>query len=67
MTAAIEAAPAAEAKRPAQLTPPDVPTGTGLPVTIERGRRLARDPISVAQVSAVAVASAPPNPESTSR
>ncbi len=58
----MSAAPTADAARPATVTPPDAPGAVGRNVRIDRGRARERDPISVAQVSAVAVATAPPNP-----
>src|SRR5215216_2334924 len=59
---AMSAAPIADAVRPATVTPPDAPGAIDRNVTIDRGRVRERDPISVAQVSAIAVATAPPNP-----
>jgi hypothetical protein len=43
------------------VTPPESPVGIGRSVRIERGCRRASVPISVAHVSAVAAAYAPPN------
>ena len=60
--AAMTAAPATEAARPAGVTAPDDPAGRGAPVTIERGCWREREPISVAQVSAAAAATAPAKP-----
>src|SRR4051794_27738600 len=57
-TSPKESAPRAAAPVPSQVTPPDVPAGTGLLLVIRRGWRLLNTPISVAHVSAVAVASA---------
>ncbi len=57
--AAMKAAPAAEAARPAGVTAPEEPAGRGTQVTIERGCWREREPISVAQVSAAAAAMAP--------
>src|SRR5688500_7537773 len=53
---AMSPAPTADALRPATVTPPDAPGTVGRSVRIDRGREPERDPISVAQVSAVAVA-----------
>lgn len=50
--------PPNEATRPATVTPPEVPEGTRWPVSTSRGGAELRRPISVAQVSAAAVASA---------
>jgi hypothetical protein len=61
-TPAIVAAPNADAARPAAVTPPDAPGTTARQDAIERGVCPERDPISVAHVSAVAAATAPPNP-----
>ena len=58
----MSAAPTADAVSPSTVTPPDAPGTVGRNVRIDRGRARERDPISVAQVSAVAVATAPPNP-----
>ena len=62
----MSAAPTADAARPATVTPPDAPGTVGRNVRIDLGRVRERDPISVAQVSAVAVATAPPNPAMSS-
>src|SRR5450756_2824922 len=51
-------APASAASRPTRLTPPEVPRSTGLPVVIKRGEFGLSTPSSVAQVSALAAASA---------
>ena len=58
-TAPMKVAPANAAAKPAAVTPPDVPTGTGRPVVNSLGWLRARTPSSVAHVSALAVASAP--------
>lgn len=57
-------APANEASRPRGVTAPDVPGGTGRKVVMCTGQKVLRDPISVAQVSAVAAARQPVNPTS---
>src|SRR5437588_11936242 len=58
-----EHAPRADAAMPRGVTPPEVPGATGLPLVIKRGEVLLSVPSSVAQVSAVAVASAPMKPD----
>ena len=58
-----EHAPRADAAIPKGVTPPEVPGATGLPLVIKRGNALLSVPSSVAQVSAVAVASAPMKPD----
>ena len=55
-------APRADAANPKSVTPPEVPGATGLPFVIKRGDAALSVPSSVAQVSAVAVASAPMKP-----
>ena len=62
----MSAAATADAARPATVTPPDAPGSVGCNVRIDRGWVPERDPISVAQVSAAAVATAPPNPAMSS-
>src|SRR6266496_1759290 len=57
-----EHAPRADAAIPKSVTPPEVPGATCLPFVIKRGDALLSVPSSVAQVSAVAVASAPMKP-----
>src|SRR5205823_6844888 len=57
-----EHAPKDDAAIPRGVTPPEVPGATGLPFVIKRGDALLSVPSSVAQVSAVAVASAPMKP-----
>src|SRR6266566_6521613 len=57
-----EDAPRADAAIPNSVTPPEVPGETGLPLVIKRGDGALSTPSSVAQVSAVAVASAPVKP-----
>src|SRR5687768_2451272 len=56
---ATNAAPASPPALPSNVTPPDVPVGSGRPVVIDRGELSARVPISVAHVSAAAAARAP--------
>src|SRR5215471_7000459 len=58
-----EHAPRADAAIPKGVTPPEVPGATDLPFVIKRGDALLSVPSSVAQVSAVAVASAPMKPD----
>src|SRR2546421_3536932 len=60
-------APKAVAAIPRGVTPPEVPGATGLPLVIKRGDALLSVPSSVAQVSAVAVASAPMKPDCARR
>src|SRR5438552_2609224 len=62
-----EHAPRADAAIPRGVTPPEVPGATGLPFVIKRGDALLSVPSSVAQVSAVAVASAPKKPDCARR
>src|SRR5581483_481306 len=50
------------AATPNKVMPPDVPGATGRPVVIRRGFDALSTPSSVAQVSALAVASAPVKP-----
>src|SRR6516225_3739589 len=57
--------PIADAAIPSGVIPPEVPGTTGLPFVIKRGGILLSVPSSVAQVSAVAVASAPMKPDCT--
>src|SRR5207237_7433573 len=57
--AAAETAPASDAMLPGSETAPDVPVGTLFPDVMSRGLAAASVPISVAQVSAAAAASAP--------
>ncbi|MNC60264.1 hypothetical protein D3C75_1101330 [compost metagenome] len=66
--APIRAPPAAAASVPGSDTPPEVPAGSTLPVSTERGGFFARVPISVAHVSEVTVAITPMkrNPHSSS-
>src|SRR5437588_610200 len=58
-----EHAPSADAAIPRGVTPPEMPGVTSLPVVIKRGDALLSVPNSVAQVSEVAVASAPMKPD----
>src|SRR5579875_369505 len=58
-------APSAEATRPGRVMPPEVPGATVRPLVIRRGSAWLSTPSSVAQVSAVAVASAPAKPTSS--
>ena len=58
-TPAIAPAPANPPPIPRSEIPPDVPLGTGRPVVSSRGGVGENAPISVAQVSAAAAASAP--------
>src|ERR1041385_8368671 len=60
-TPAMNAAPANPPSVPTSVIPPSVPAGTRLQVVISLGSVDERPPISVAQVSAFAVASAPAN------
>ena len=62
-----EHAPRAEAVIPNGVIPPEVPGAIDLPFVIKRGGVLLSVPSSVAQVSAVAVASAPMKPDWASR
>src|SRR5579859_2441162 len=57
-----EYAPRLDAAIPGAVMPPEVPGATGLPVVIRRGLDALNTPSSVAQVSALAVASAPVKP-----
>src|ERR1700730_11487804 len=57
-----EKAPRPDAAVPSGVIPPDVPGATGRPVVIKRGFDALNTPSSVAQVSALAVASAPVKP-----
>src|SRR3989475_467292 len=56
---AIITAPAAPPSEPKTVIPPDVPRGTCRPLVMSRGAKGEKAPISVAQVSAAAAASAP--------
>src|SRR3954454_3777993 len=58
----MSSAPAALPTVPGTETAPDMPASTGRSVVIIRGDRPLQDPISVAQVSAAAAASAAANP-----
>ena len=58
----MSAAATADAARPATVTPPDAPGAVGWSVRIDRGWAPERDPISVAQVSAAAVANGSAEP-----
>src|SRR5437588_12704411 len=62
-----ENAPRKEAAIPRALMPPDVPGATHFPVVIRRGGDELSTPSSVAQVSALAAASAPVKPIFNSR
>src|SRR5437588_10857359 len=57
-----QSAPRNEAVVPSKVIPPDVPGATRLPEVIKRGGDELSTPSSVAQVSALAAASAPVNP-----
>ena len=57
-----EHAPRADAAIPSSVTPPELPGAIGLPLVIKRGDDGLSTPSSVAQVSALAVASAPVKP-----
>src|SRR5579859_3828791 len=57
-----EYAPRLDAAIPGAVMPPEVPGATGLPLVIRRGLDALNTPTSVAQVSALAVASAPVKP-----
>ena len=59
----MEDAPRADAAVPNGVIPPEVPGATGIPFVIKRGCVVLNVPNSVAQVSAVAVASAPTKPD----
>ena len=59
----MEDAPRADAAVPKGVIPPEVPGATGLPFVISTGDVVLSVPNSVAQVSAVAVASAPTKPD----
>src|SRR6266849_3318891 len=63
----IEHAPRADAAIPSSVTPPEVPGTTGWPLVIKRGADALSTPSSVAQVSAVAAASAPVKPAFATR
>src|SRR5947208_2571919 len=56
---AMSAAPTTPPADPSTVIPPEVPRDTSAPVVISRGGTREKDPISVAQVSAVAAAKAP--------
>ena len=58
-----EDAPRADAAMPKGVIPPEVPGATGFPFVINSGDVVLSVPNSVAQVSAVAVASAPMKPD----
>src|SRR6266849_1096668 len=62
-----EYAPRADAAIPSSVTPPEVPGTTGWPLVIKRGDDTLSTPSSVAQVSAVAAASAPVKPAFATR
>ena len=55
----MNAAPPTDATDPARVIPPEVPAGTRLPETMDRGTPPKSVPSSVAQVSAADAASAP--------
>src|SRR5450759_693433 len=57
-----EPAPRLDAAVPSRVIQPDVPGATSRPVVIRRGFDALNTPSSVAQVSALAVASAPVKP-----
>src|SRR3954465_9325574 len=67
ITATTMAAPAAEAATPTGVTAPEEPAGIVAQGTIDRGGWPERGPISVAQVSAAAAATAPAKPVLSSR